>query len=92
MQFALSRIMKGTPCSLRQAATARPDGPAPTITGPFTHMQRLEKSSSGSKVWIIGGIFRLMLCILFQFCDEVERLEGEIFVKFFSLLMVLRES
>ena len=48
MQSALSRTINGTPCSLRQAAVASPDGPAPTITGPFTQMQRREKKSSWS--------------------------------------------
>lgn len=46
MQSARSRTMKGTPCSLRHAAVARPEGPAPTIIGPFTQMQRREKKSS----------------------------------------------
>lgn len=50
MQFARSRIMKGTPWDLRPAATARPEGPEPTITGPFTHMHRRLKKSSGTKV------------------------------------------
>lgn len=46
MQFALSRMMKGTPWFLRPAATAKPEGPAPTMTGPFTQMQRLLRNSS----------------------------------------------
>lgn len=37
MQSARSRMTKGTPCSLRQAAVARPDGPDPIMIGPFTH-------------------------------------------------------
>lgn len=45
MQFDLSSIMKGTPCCLRHAAVAKPDGPAPTIIGPLTQMQRGEIES-----------------------------------------------
>lgn len=48
MQLALSRITKGTPCCLRPAPTAKPEGPAPTMTGPLTIMQRPEKRCSGS--------------------------------------------
>jgi len=46
MHSARSRTTKGTPCSLRQAAVASPEGPAPTITGPFTQMQGFEIISS----------------------------------------------
>ena len=46
MHSALSRTMKGTPCCLRHAAVASPEGPAPTITGPLTQMQRFENMSS----------------------------------------------
>lgn len=49
MQLARSSTMKGTPCFFRPAATARPDGPAPTITGPLTSMHlRAKKWSSCS--------------------------------------------
>ncbi|CAK7334972.1 unnamed protein product, partial [Dovyalis caffra] len=41
MQLALSRIKQGTPLSLRQAAVASPDGPAPTMIGPGTHTHLL---------------------------------------------------
>lgn len=37
MQLDLSRITLGTPLFFRHAAVARPDGPAPTITGPGTN-------------------------------------------------------
>lgn len=60
MQSARSRTMKGTPCSLRHAAVASPEGPAPTIIGPFTQMQRREKKSSWStrrkKFSIFSGV------------------------------------
>lgn len=42
MQVDLSMIREGTPLALRHAAAARPEGPAPTITGPGTQTQRLE--------------------------------------------------
>jgi len=37
MQLDLSRITLSMFFSLRHAATASPEGPAPTITGPSTH-------------------------------------------------------
>lgn len=37
MQLDLSSITQGTPFSLRHAAAASPEGPAPTITGPGIH-------------------------------------------------------
>jgi len=37
MQLDLSRITLSMFFSLRHAAAASPDGPAPTITGPSTH-------------------------------------------------------
>lgn len=40
MQLDLSITVHGTPRSLRQAATAKPEGPAPTITGPATQTHR----------------------------------------------------
>ncbi|KAG0461764.1 hypothetical protein HPP92_020240 [Vanilla planifolia] len=46
MQSALSRMTKGTPCSVRQAAVAMPDGPAPTMIGPFTNTHLREKNPS----------------------------------------------
>lgn len=73
IQLARSRRTKGMPWSLRPEATARPDGPAPTMTGPFTQMQRRVKSSSGSKVRTMGGMLREMLCIFFYGFDERER-------------------
>ena len=39
MQLLFSRIREGTPWLDKQAATARPDGPAPTIIGPSTNPQ-----------------------------------------------------
>lgn len=45
IQSAFSSTTKGTPCSLRQAPTARPEGPAPTMTGPLTQTQRRAKKS-----------------------------------------------
>lgn len=61
MQSARSRTMKGTPCSLRHAAVASPEGPAPTIIGPFTQMQRRENKSSLStrrnKFSILNDVF-----------------------------------
>lgn len=63
MQFALSRMMKGTPWFLRPAATAKPEGPAPTMTGPFTQMQRLLRNSS--LVMKLCGMFdKLKLLLL----------------------------
>lgn len=44
MQLARSRTTKGVSCSLRHAATANPDGPAPTMTGPLTQTQRRVKA------------------------------------------------
>lgn len=41
MSSDLSRITLGTPFSLRQAAVASPEGPAPTITGPGTKTERM---------------------------------------------------
>ena len=35
-QSSFSRIKEGTPLFLRQAETARPEGPAPMISGPGT--------------------------------------------------------
>lgn len=69
MQSARSRTTKGTPCSLRHAAVASPEGPAPTITGPFTQMQRREKKSSWStrrnkfSIFLLFGLFVLCLCL-----------------------------
>lgn len=37
MQLDRSSITLGTLLSLRHAAAASPEGPAPTITGPWTH-------------------------------------------------------
>lgn len=39
MQLLFSRIREGTPWLDKQAATARPDGPAPTIIGPSMNPQ-----------------------------------------------------
>lgn len=77
MQFALSRIMKGTPCRLRPAATARPEGPAPTMTGPFTQMHRREKKSSWSGTWFtIGGMSRVHEVVCCNIILVVIRLKG----------------
>lgn len=63
MQFVLSRMMKGTPWFLRPAATAKPEGPAPTMTGPFTQMHRLLRNSS--LVMKLCGMFdKLKLLLL----------------------------
>ena len=42
---------------LRQAATARPEGPAPTITGPGTSMQLMARAVSSASL-VGGGIWR----------------------------------
>lgn len=42
MQLDRSRIKLGIPRLLRHAAVARPEGPAPTMTAPGTHMLFVE--------------------------------------------------
>ena len=71
IQLARSRMINGTPSRFKPAATAKPDGPAPTMTGPLTQMQRREKMLlSGMKVWNMLEMLRdfllLFLCILKQ--------------------------
>lgn len=72
MQFALSRMMKGTPWFLRPAATAKPEGPAPTMTGPFTQMQWLLRNSS--LVMKLCGMFdklkQLLLLLLLLYIKK----------------------
>lgn len=46
MQLLLSRTRLGMPFSLRQAAAASPDGPAPIITGPVTRIHLV----------VVGGV------------------------------------
>ena len=64
MQLARSRIIKGTSWRFRLAATARPDGPAPTITGPLTQMQRRENMSSSFGVKF-GSILEMLTQFVF---------------------------
>lgn len=68
MQLALSRIMKGTSWFLRPAATAKPEGPAPTMTGPLTQMQRLLRKSS----------LVMKLCAMF---DKLKQLSLLLYIK-----------
>ncbi|KAL8162852.1 hypothetical protein V2J09_014341 [Rumex salicifolius] len=61
----------GTPFSFSPAATARPDGPAPTITGPLTHVQRRARNKSS---WFRVDI---VFCLYKFLCLEERMLEGE---------------
>ena len=57
--LVLSKITLGIPFLLRQAATARPEGPAPTMTGPST----LTTSSSTSSLYLLKGSWEVLYSV-----------------------------
>lgn len=64
MQSLRSRIRDGTLFSCMQAATARPDGPAPTIMGPGIIWALEEFISEEESGFLFGKGEKEKLCLL----------------------------